>query len=181
MHLFCWEQSLLQIWTRKIKKMEYFRIVLLIFGHVLSFCNFWESLQSTQHRFCLLRFFWSFIYTLKSQQEKLKGWKSRNLWSLLVLFKTNYGGVHPIFWTVFLVHIQEIGLCCKIPLGRWCIGLAGAAATTNLKKENHENWRFYPILFEGKCDGVLLIFYTMILILLQWHAKCFSAPDASSL
>ena len=43
----------------------------------------------------------------------------------------------------------------------------GAAATTNLNKENQENRRFYPILFEGKYDGVLLIFYTIILSLLQ--------------
>ena len=64
----------------------------------------------------------SVIYTLKSQQEKSKGWKSKNLWCLLLLSKAKYGRAHTIFRSVFKVHIQEIGLCCNVALGHWCIG-----------------------------------------------------------
>ena len=61
------------------------------------------------------------------------------------------------------------------------LALAVAAAVTNLNKENGKIEDFCSILFEGKYDGVLLIFNTIILILMQYHATCFSAPYASFL
>ena len=40
---------------------------------------------------------------------------------LAVLFRGTYCGVPPIFKTLILVHLNEIGLSMKILLGSWCI------------------------------------------------------------
>ena len=52
-------------------------------------------------------------------------------WFLFVLFRKTYHGVPPIFRTIILMHMKEIGLFIKIILGSW-----GATTTKNLNKEN---------------------------------------------
>ena len=73
------------------------------------------SLKSIKHRF------WSFIYTLKSQERKLfvrlKVKKSCAL--LLVSFQDRIWYTAAIFSTLILVHLKEIGLCCNKFLGSW--------------------------------------------------------------
>ena len=65
---------------------------------------------------------------------KLEGRKS--MCFSLVLFKSKYGGVPPIFGTVISVHLKGIGQCCNILLGGQCICLSGGATATNLNKDN---------------------------------------------
>ena len=56
----------------------------------------------------------------------------------LVIFKTNYGGVFPIFAIVILVDLKEIGICCIIFLGFGASAVSGAAIATNLDQEKEK-------------------------------------------
>ena len=128
MHLFYRVQSLTNLNNNENQKRKIFVLLrqtpwsALNFWTCFVFLWFWESFNSIRDRFCQLNFCWNFNYTIKSQQEKWEGWKSKNLWFFSVNFKTKNGGVHSIYKTVFIEHVQEIGLCYHIPLGRWCIG-----------------------------------------------------------
>ena len=58
---------------------------------------------------------------MKSQQQKSEAWKSKQIVVLLLLFKSKYGGVPPLFRTLILVHLKEVWFCCNIFFGSRCI------------------------------------------------------------
>ena len=97
-------------------KAKYVIWVLVIFFLDVPFHNFERPLKTLRIKFSS----WSFVYTMKSQQEKLEDRKSKKLVVLLVLFKDRYFPVlilciasHFLFmffvnWTVLGIIILRV-------------------------------------------------------------------------
>ena len=142
LHLFFYELQSLQIWTKKLKKVTIFldafwrqiRSSAYNFFPDCSFHTFERLLKALRAKFSC----WSFVYTMKSQQEKSEDWKSKKLVVLLLLFKDKYGGVPSKLRTLILLHMKEIELCCNISLGSRCIHFIGASTAISLDKEIDE-------------------------------------------
>ena len=76
--------------------------------------NFNNTLKSLKYKFLMLKLY---IYCKKVGKKTQKADSRRILQFLLVPFRETYCGVPPIFRTLILVHLKEIGLSMKIFLG----------------------------------------------------------------
>ena len=60
------------------------------------------------------------------------------------------------------MHLKEVGLCCNIFLGYWCLYVVSGAATANLKKVN-KKMKDFRIVYLNKYGGVPLTFLSFLI------------------
>lgn len=84
---------------------------------------------------------------------------------LINVFQRKYDEVPPTFITLTLLYSKELGICCNIFFGSWCILFSRNShqiRIRTLKKGN--NWRNLSINFQHQHSWVSIIFSIRILL-----------------
>ena len=94
-------------------------------------------------------------------KKKIERFIVKKIGLLLEFFKSNCGGVFPIFTTVILVNLKEIGVYWNY---FFATDLSEAATARNWKKKV-KNWKIFESCFWDKHNGVSLSFQCVFVFL----------------